>query len=149
MTTVGPAPSPANITSVFITSATATYGTVAGSAGYEFDASSTNFTTGVVLSSITTDNTRTTLLVLGLNPDTTYFFKIGSLFNGSTSYATATPASTSTYTNSILNSQVFKVFYSSVTVNWTPFAAGSGTNTAQGYTVLASTASDFSGTVFS
>src|SRR5213078_3445502 len=61
------------------------YVTVGGSQGYELDASSTNFVGGVVLSSITTGSSLGTLTVLALNPDTTYFLKVGSLWNGATS----------------------------------------------------------------
>src|SRR5205807_6087291 len=46
-TDAGPAPSPVNITNVYVTSITVNYGTVGGSQGYELDASSTNFVGGV------------------------------------------------------------------------------------------------------
>src|SRR4029077_10741171 len=98
MTTAGLAPSPVSIANVYITSITVNYGTVGGSGGYELDASSTNFTSGVVLSSITLDNTMASLTVFGLNPDTTYFLKVGALYNGATTYSLTQP-STSTLTN--------------------------------------------------
>jgi hypothetical protein len=147
-TDAGPAPSPVTIGAVYITSITVNYGTVSGSGGYELDASSTNFVGGVVLSSISTNGALGSLTVLGLNPDTTYFLKVGSLWNGATTYSLTQP-STSTLTNLLLNAQIYQVFTTSATANWTPFSAGSGTNTAQGYELDASTASDFSGQIFS
>ena len=99
MTNAGPAPSPVNISAVYITSITVNYGTVSGSGGYELDASSTNFVGGVVLSSITTSSSLGSLTVFGLNPDTTYFLKVGSLWSGATSYTLSTPTSTSTLTS--------------------------------------------------
>src|SRR2546429_235805 len=100
-TNAGLAPSPVNISNVYVTSITVNYGTVGGSVGYELDASTTNFNgTGVVLSSITTNNALASLTVLALSPDTTYFLKVGSLWNSATTY-TGTQPTTSTLTNLI------------------------------------------------
>src|SRR5204863_76936 len=94
LTNAGAAPSPVNVRTVYITSITVTYGTVGGSQGYELDASSTNFNgTGVILSSNTTINSLASLTVFALNPDTTYYLKVGSLWNGATTYALSVPNS--------------------------------------------------------
>ena len=90
---------------------------------------------------MTTDNSVASLTVQGLNPDTTYYLKVGSLFSGATSYS-ATQPSTSTLTN-LLTPSVFGVSSNTVTVNWPAFAINSGTNTAQGYELDASTSSNF------
>src|SRR5437868_2174226 len=84
LTSAGAAPSPVTLANVYITSITVTYGTVAGSNGYELDASSTNFAGGVTLSSATTVNGLGSLTVMGLIPDTTYYLKVGSLWNSAT-----------------------------------------------------------------
>src|SRR5262249_34350164 len=122
-TDAGPAPSPVNVSAVYITSATITYGTVAGSQGYELDASSTNFTTGAVLSSSTASNALGTLTVFGLSPDTTYYFRVGSLWNGATSYAPSVPTSTSTLTNYISPSTL-GVSSTTIQAGWPAFAVG-------------------------
>src|SRR5262249_17741731 len=124
------APNPVTITNVSITSITVTYGTVSGSSGYELDASSTNFTDGVVYSSVTLSPQSSVLSVLSLSPDTTYWLKVGSLSNGATSYANA--QSTSTLTN-LLAPSTLGVTSNTVTAAWPAFSVGSGTNTAQGY----------------
>src|SRR5438552_229198 len=132
MTLAGPAPSPVNIGAVYISSITVNYGTVSGSDGYELDVSSTNFVGGVVLSSITSSSSLGSLTVSALNPDTTYFLKVGSLWNGATSYALSVPSSTSTLTN-LISPTTLGVTSNTVTAGWPAFASGSSTNTAQGY----------------
>src|SRR5206468_9135286 len=83
----GAAPSQATIGAVYITSITVNYTTVSGSGGYELDASSTNFNgTGVVLSSIRSEERRVGKEGRGRKPDTTYLLKAGSLWNGATTY---------------------------------------------------------------
>src|ERR1019366_10246047 len=64
-------------------------------------------------------------------PDTTYYLKVGALYNGATTYSGTQP-STSTLTN-FLSPSVLSVSSISVTAGWPAFAVGSGTNTAQGY----------------
>src|ERR1019366_8658311 len=66
-----------------------------------------------------------------LNPDTTYFIRIGALYNGATTYNLTQP-STSTLTN-LLSPSVLGVSSQTATVGWPAFATLSGTNTAQGY----------------
>src|ERR1019366_8697186 len=61
----------------------------------------------------------------------TYFLKVGSVFNGATSYSVTQP-STSTLTN-FLSPSVLSVSSITVTAGWPAFASGSSTNTAQGY----------------
>src|SRR5260370_795103 len=72
------------------------------------------------------------LSVLALNPDTTSFLKVGSLWNGATSYTLSVPSSTSTLTN-LISPSVLSVTSNTVTAGWPAFAVGSGTNTTQGY----------------
>src|SRR4029077_12053458 len=132
LTNAGAAPTAVTLNAVYITSITINYGTVGGATGYELDASSTNFNgTGVILSSITAVNGLGSLTVQALNPDTTYFLKVGSLWSGATIYSGTQP-STSTLTN-FLSPSVLSVSSFSVTAGWPAFAVGSGTNTAQGY----------------
>src|ERR1019366_7157684 len=141
VTLTGPAPVVTSI-NVFVTSATVNYTLTAGSGGYELDVSSNNFGAGVIFSSVTTSAALGSLTILsGLNPDTTYQFKVGSLWNGATDYAAT--LSTSTWTSLLQNAQVYAISQTSITLNWQPFTYGSGANKAIGYLVQASTWSDF------
>src|ERR1017187_6438945 len=130
MTSAGLAPTSVQVLSVYITTAAVGWVQVAGSGGYELDASSTNFVGGVVMSSVTPSVALSTLTVQGLIPDTTYWFKAGSLWNGATTYASA--VSSVTYTN-FLSPSVLRVSSLTVTAGWPAFSVGSGTTTAQGY----------------
>lgn len=72
------------LSGVFLSSVTFTWTIPPGNAeGYRLDGSSTNFgalfSGGVVHSSVTDQGTMLTLAVSGLNPNTTYFFKLASL----------------------------------------------------------------------
>src|SRR5262249_40372942 len=127
----GGAPGTPSFVAVYISSLSVTYGTVTNGQGYELDAS----TSGadfypVAASTVTTDNSRNSLSFnFGtLNPDTTYFVRIGALYNGATTY-NATQPSTSTLTN-VISPSVLSVSSQTVRVGWTAFAVGSGTNTA-------------------
>src|SRR6185295_6782748 len=45
--------------------------------------------------------------------------------------------------------QIYQLNVTSITANWQAFSSGSGANTAQGYQLQASTAADFTGTIYS
>ena len=122
-TGAGAAPTNVQILKVYISSATLGWYAVPGASGYELDASSMDFASGVVQSSITYDASFSTLTVFGLTPNTTYWFKVGSLWNGATSYIVTHP-STSTWTSNLLNPLIYQVNYTSITVNWTPWVLG-------------------------
>jgi len=138
-----------------ISSSTLTVGWSAGvslGTGYELDISTASDFTGTVMSSVTLSSAATTLTLGTLSPlaaNTTYFARVGTLFSGTTNYGATVPSSTSTLTGALLGAQVYQVFGSSLTANWVAFTAGSGSNTAEGYRLEASTAADFSGVVFS
>src|SRR6202007_905499 len=76
------------ITAVYVSSLTVSYTTAAGSQGYELDASTASSFTGTVISSSTTSGSLGTLSFNfgSLNPDTTYFIRIGSIVSGATTY---------------------------------------------------------------
>src|SRR5262249_19724144 len=114
VTTAGSAPAaPVLITAVYVSSITATWNDVPNTTGYDVEASSTNFNgTGIVYSTVTIDTTATTLTVgtaVALASDTTYYVRVGALYNGATSYAVTTPISTSTLTSPIIGAQLFRV----------------------------------------
>src|SRR5262249_15983224 len=82
------------------------------------------------------------LTVQGLSPDTTYFLKVGSLWNGATSYANTVPSSTSTLTN-LISPSTLGVSSTTIQAGWPAFSVGSGTNTTQRYRLEAYTDSGY------
>src|SRR5207302_7200704 len=152
MTTSGGAVGSPAISAVYLSTITATWTTVPNVTGYDLPASTIAHSTGVLFTTVTTNTRATTLTVssaANLAPDTTYFVRIGALYNGATTYANTVPASTSTLASLVTNSQIFQVFSASITANWTTFTGGSGANTSQGYELDASTAANFTGTIYS
>src|SRR5262249_15652754 len=119
--------------------------------GYELDASTASNFTGTLISSVTSVPSLNTLSFNygSLNPNTTYYVRVGALYSGATTYNTATQPTTSTLTNLLNNVSYFAVHSPSISVSWSAFAVGPGTSTSEGYELDASTASDFSGTLIS
>src|SRR6185295_17907934 len=76
-----------------------------------------------------------------LAPNTTYFGRVGALYDGATTYAPTVPASTSTLTSLITTYQFYQVNVTSVVVNWA--ALGS----ADGYRLDAATDAGFTNIV--
>ena len=125
-TGAGAAPNNPQITNVYLSSMSVTWGSVASPSGYSLEVSTMANFTGTIISSVTADGTMSGLSFnLGqLAADTTYFARVGALYNGATSYAFTTPQSTSTLTSSVTGSQIFGVGVTSVTVNWVALSSG-------------------------
>jgi hypothetical protein len=90
--------------------------------------------------------------VYGLWPNTTYYFRAAAENCNSSGPYSGTLGSTSTLANPAGNLAFAAIFASSATVNWVPLPAAAqagSSGTAEGYWLQASTASDFSGAVFS
>ncbi|MFC1680136.1 hypothetical protein ACFL2T_08015, partial [Elusimicrobiota bacterium] len=120
------------------------------SRGYRVIASSTDFDgSGTVPSSTTLDGTLTSLVVTGLDVNTTYYLRVGSLnHNWVANYAVA--GASSTLAEPVSSIRIYRVFNTSVTLNWASLPTGPPqTVTAEGYRVDASTASDFTGDILS
>ena len=135
------------IAAVYVSSLSVTWGAVNSNNGYGVEASTGAWLNGFTgnVSSATTDGSAASLVIDGLAPDTTYFVRVGSLWaDGTTSYALTMPQSTSTLTNPITGSRIDGVFLTSVTVAWPAYDVGSGTDTAEGYRLDASTMASFS-----
>ena len=125
-TVAGGAPTSPLITNVYVSSLTATWGSVASPSGYSLEVSTMSNFTGTIISSVTPNGTS---MGLSFNPgqlsaNTTYFARVGALYNGATSYALTTPQSTSTLTSPITTEQYYLVNTTSVTVNWAAFGTG-------------------------
>jgi len=96
----------------------------------------------VYKSSSTTNTNISTLTVTGLDPNTTYYLRVGSLYSGTTEWSTPYP-STSTLADQVTNAQIYKVFESSVTLTWDALPQNPSTSTCEGYIVQASTKNNF------
>jgi len=114
-----------------------------GSEGYKLDASTASNFTGVLFSSNTTDVNQSTLTVTGLGSFTTYYFRVGGTnWNNVNNYLSA--GSTRTLAGAPpVNPIISAVYITSITASWTLVSS------TMGYKVDASTASNFTGTLFS
>jgi len=131
--TMGPAT--LTINDVVLSSAALTW-SAATAQGYTVQtATSSDFVT--LVQSSNTDNVTTSLNILGLTANTTYFFRVGS-FNhlGQTVYGAV--ATTTTWAPAPTSLGAVSVYVSSLTATWTAVA------NSQGYRLEASTAAAFS-----
>src|SRR5262245_27459445 len=96
---------PISPTPIAVTPSTVTvaWGLSGPSTGYVLEASTSGAFSTLVASSHTYDSNFSTLSVSGLNPNTTYFLRVGELSGGSTSYAIVTPTPTITLTQFVNN----------------------------------------------
>jgi hypothetical protein len=138
-------PSSPLITNVYVSSLTTAWGAASGAAGYEMDASTISNFSGTLISSVSNSVSITTLTfnIGQLAPNTTYFVRVGSLASGTTAYTNTTPSSTSTLTSLLSSVNIYQVNQTSITMNWTAFAVGPGTNTAEGYELDVSSNANF------
>src|SRR5438132_4706628 len=120
----GPPVNPALVMPPGVSTMTVTYGDPGGTSGFTIDASTDMAFSGTILSSSTANVTVTTLTLSGLAPNTTYFIRAGALYGASTTYTNTVPAVMSTLASAITNILVYQVNASSITLNCTPFAAG-------------------------
>jgi len=114
-----------------------------GARGYRFDASTAADFTGALASSETASGAETSLYNLGLDANTTYYFRVGSL-NHRRALNFAAALATSTLANPPDAPLIDAMHLSSAALAWTAPAFG-----AEAYRVDASTAADFSGTLSS
>ena len=117
--------------------------------GYRLEASSTNFGAlspgGQVFTSATLRMEASTLTLTGLATDVTYYFRLATLnWNSAPDFLSLGSTKTVTFAGAPPNdTKVFRVYAGSVTMSWV------SVNSQNGYEVLASTAANFSGTLYS
>ena len=111
--------------------------------GYILEASPVDYFDPIAASSSTTDASASGLTVTGLDENTPYYFRVGSLYNGATVYTLADPARRYTLPLPLNDLAITGVFYTSATVTWTALPAGPTAATAAGYHLEASTSADF------
>ena len=119
--------------------ATISYTTVP-SDGYSIDASLDEFR-NVSQTSSTLLSDLASLTVFGLTPNTGYYFRHASIFNGAPAYIGASPYYMYTFTNKVTGQALQNVYISSAALSW-------NTVSCNGYQVEASTRSNFTGTVY-
>src|SRR5205823_8703691 len=103
---------------------------------YDVEDSTIGILTGVISTTHTTTPSASTLTVssaANLAPDTTYFVRIGALYNGATTYINTVPISTSTLASLVTNSQVYQVFATSRSDERRVGKAGCGANSSNVY----------------
>jgi len=128
------------LTEIYASSAVIVYSTLPAD-GYSVEASLNEFQT-VAKTSTTFVPSLNKLILNGLNPNTLYYFRHGSIFNGATSYIETLPYYKYTLPNYVSGANISGVYISSITLSWIPV-------TCNGYRIEASTATDFSGVIFS
>ena len=132
---------------VNLSSVTVSYSTV-DALGYDVDASTAADFTGTVISSSSLSQANS-LSPQGLFFNTTYYLRAGALVNQTTYYANTVPVSTSTLASQPLNPMPARIYITSMTVNWNTLPVSPSSRTAQGYLLQASTAANFTGTLYS
>ena len=141
-------PTNVKLAGVWLSSAAVSYGLV-GAPSYEVDASTSPSFRGVVISVLSPG--ATVQSVQGLLSNTTYYLRAGALWGPIYVYS-PTVISTSTWSQLAAGTTAYQLSLSSVAVNWIPLPASppaASSISAEGYLAQASTAADFSGTVFS
>ncbi|MEK7384433.1 MAG: LamG-like jellyroll fold domain-containing protein, partial [Elusimicrobiota bacterium] len=139
---------------VFPTSATARWAArpIAPSSatceGYTLEASSTNFGAltpgGAVYSSVTAGVLASTLIVSGLAPNTTYYFRVGALnWNAAANYTTLSATST------LANAPAAPAYTAATNVSLAAQWGADDDPPGTAFTFQLSTASNFTGTIFS
>src|SRR5437773_1776245 len=122
-----------------------TWTSVSSYSGYSLEASTANNFTGTIISSVTPVGTLTGLTFNNnsLAGNSTYYVRVGSLWNGTTNYSST--LSTSTLASLVTGSQFAGVSSFTVTANWVALSSGPGTGTSEGYELDASS-TNFDGT---
>lgn len=143
----GPPPvNPAVVLPPGQSSMTVTWGDPGGTNGFVIEASTSASFIPVVVSSDTLDTTATSLTLVGLSPNTTYYIQAGAIYAGSTFYASAiSPNPLATAASYLSNFQLLQVTSTSIQMGWNAVS----TNSAAGYLMDLSTSSNFSGPAFS
>ncbi|MEW5950855.1 MAG: fibronectin type III domain-containing protein [Elusimicrobiota bacterium] len=134
LTLTPPAVSSAHISTKTFNSVTVTY-MPGNTDGYVLEASLSEFFNSIAASSVTTLSSLSTLTVSGLSLNTSYYFRLGSLFQGATVY-NYQPGAAYTLTPVVTAPAINSVFISSIALNW-------GSVSCSGYLAEASTDSAF------
>ncbi|MBI4352048.1 MAG: fibronectin type III domain-containing protein [Elusimicrobia bacterium] len=105
------------------------------------------FFTSIQASSVTLNPAAAGLAIAGLDPNTTYYFRVGALYNGTTIYSNTVPDHRQTLPQPLGGLNIPGVFQSSATVAWTPLSASQQSTSAESYLLEASSAPSFAGSL--
>jgi hypothetical protein len=150
VTFAGAPPNNMSIFKVFGASVTTNWVSVNSDGGYVAEASTAADFSGALFSSSSASGDATSLSPQGLDPNTTYYLRVGALWGQTTSYSSE--QSTSTLASLAAGKQFQSLFLTSATLTWTPHPSSppdASSKTAEGYVVQASTAANFTGSVLS
>ncbi|MDA8242660.1 MAG: fibronectin type III domain-containing protein [Elusimicrobia bacterium] len=117
--------------------------------GHVAEASVYRFFTAIAASSATPSATASGLVINGLDPNTTYYFRAGALYNGATIYTNTDVPYKQTLPQPLSGLAYPEVYQSSVTVSWTPLAVSPQSASAEGYLLQADTSPAFASPAFS
>ena len=111
--------------------------------GHVAEASVYRYFDSIDRSSATPTVSLSTLVIEALDPNTTYYFRAGALYNGATIYTTASPEFRQTLPKQLTLLTTPEVFRSSITVAWFPRPGTPQSETAESYLLEASTGPAF------
>jgi hypothetical protein len=130
-----------DVTAAFSSSITVSW-TIVDSRGYQVVASTAADFSGDIFGGSTPNSGDSSVTVEGLDGNTTYYLRAGSLNHSGGVHFSATALSTSTLAPLVTDAVFAAVMQTSATVSWTPVAS-------EGYELQASTVADFQGTIHS
>lgn len=131
------------LASVWSSSAVITFTPGIAAEAHVAQASPDQYFEGSVLITSVTVPSAASVAITGLDPNTTYFYRVGALYNGATIYTNTTPAMRQTLPVTVTSIGVADAFYSSVTVRWGVLVSTRQSETADSYLLEASTAPGF------
>ncbi len=117
--------------------------------GHVAEASASPYFDTIYASSSTPSGTASGLIINGLDPNTTYYFRAGALYNGATVYTNTVPGYRQTLPQPLTALSFAGVYQSSVTVSWAPLAGTSQSSSAESYILQAAASPAFSPVLFS
>ncbi|MBU2574932.1 MAG: hypothetical protein KKH28_12730, partial [Elusimicrobia bacterium] len=108
------------------------------------------YTTEIATTGVTAGSQRfyTQTVEVGMS-NTIYYFRLWTKDDVGTYSGLSNGATASTLAEPVISTQIYSVFYTSVTLNWLPHPLSPSSATCEGYKLQASTAPDFTGVVYS
>ncbi len=145
---------PGNLTNVTLdavwsSSASVSFTPGIAAEGHVAEASASPYFDTIYASSYTPSGTASNLIVSGLDPNTTYYFRAGALYNGATVYTNTVPDYRQTLPQPLTALSFAGVYQSSVTVSWAPLAGTSQISSAESYILQGAVSPAFSPVLFS
>ncbi|MFA6004378.1 MAG: fibronectin type III domain-containing protein, partial [Elusimicrobiota bacterium] len=138
--TLARAPDAPSVSEIMVSSAVLSWlASEGGAAGYRMAASSTGFDGSGEVVYASAGSGQTSLAVPGLQPNTTYSFRVGAVnWDGAAAYAAAGDSSTYAQAPGRLATDFFAVYSASVSARWAALPVGPASATCEGYRLEAS-----------